>query len=248
MKKRSAVLLAIVAIVALTVPGAAIAQDTENNTADVYVIHGIPGEDLGLDPALPVDVLVDDALCLLEGFEFGDQAGPVALDEGTYNIKIGLADETNPCDGAANSPVIEADVPFVAGESATVIAHLTEDIAPTASKFTLDVSRVGVWVSRIGVYHTAAAPAVDVKGYRDRSPGRTINLLNVSNGEGGAVKQVWGDWTFAIYPAGEPDPVFGPFPFFLEPFYARFVYAVGSLENGTFQLLVQEIFCRFNPR
>ena len=39
-------------------------------TATVYVLHGIPGEDLGLDPELPVDVSVNGA-CALPGFTFG---------------------------------------------------------------------------------------------------------------------------------------------------------------------------------
>jgi hypothetical protein len=243
--KKFALLAVMLSLIVVSMPGVAAAQTIENGTADVYVIHGIPGEDVGLDPALPVDVLVNEAICLLEGFTFGEQVGPVALDEGTYNIQIKLADDMNPCTGPT---VIEADVPFVAGETATVIAHLAEDLTPTASKFTLDVSRIGQWLSRLGVYHTAAAPAVDVEAYRVKSPGRVISLENVANGQGGSVNQVPGEWMVTIFPAGSPDPVFGPFSFTLERFTAHFVYAVGSLQNGTFQLLVQEIDCRFNPR
>jgi hypothetical protein len=103
------------------------------HAANVRVAHGIPGQDLGADPALPVDVLVNDSICLLEGFTFGEFAGPVELDPGTYNIKISLA---SPSDACSNPPVIEADVPFDAGEDATVIAHLSEAGDPTASKFT----------------------------------------------------------------------------------------------------------------
>jgi hypothetical protein len=102
------------------------------HAANVRVAHGIPGQDLGADPALPVDVLVNDSICLLEGFTFGEFAGPVELAPGTYNIKISLA-STPAC---SNPPVIEADVPFDAGEDATVIAHLSEAGDPTASKFT----------------------------------------------------------------------------------------------------------------
>jgi hypothetical protein len=247
MKKRFAVLFVLLSVLALGIPGAAAAEGI-NDTADVYVIHGIPGEDLGLDPALPVDVLVNDTICLLEGFEFGAQAGPVALDPATYNIKIGLADDVNPCDGALNSPVIEANVPLESGETATIIAHLDENIAPTASKFSLDVSRIGPWLSRIGIYHTAAAPAVDVEAYLTKNPNRGVFLEGVSNGQGASFKHLQGDWTIALYPAGEPDPVFGPIPFMAQRFTAQFIYAVGSLENGTFQPLVQEIDCRFNPR
>jgi len=104
-----------------------------NSNALVYVIHGIAGQDLDLSPDLPVDVAVDDG-CILEGFAYGQVAGPLELPTGTYDIDISLADNDNPC---SNLPVIEAEVPFDAGEIAIVIAHLAEDGTPTASKFVI---------------------------------------------------------------------------------------------------------------
>jgi hypothetical protein len=93
------------------VPGGAAATES----ASVRVAHGIPGQDLGLDQALPVDVLVNDSICLLEGFTFGEFAGPVELDPGTYNIKISVADPASPC---SDAPVVNADVMFEEGEDA----------------------------------------------------------------------------------------------------------------------------------
>lgn len=51
--------------------------------AQVYVVHGIDGRDLGLDASLPVDVLIDGESCVLPGFEFGSIVGPLPLEEGT---------------------------------------------------------------------------------------------------------------------------------------------------------------------
>ena len=70
----------------------------------VYVVHGIPAADLGLDGDLPVDVSLNGA-CTLEGFTFGEIIGPVPLDAGSYDIAISLANADAPC---GNAPVIEA--------------------------------------------------------------------------------------------------------------------------------------------
>ena len=45
------------------------AADADGHESMVYVVHGIPGQDLGLEPALPVDVSVNGA-CALESFAF----------------------------------------------------------------------------------------------------------------------------------------------------------------------------------
>ncbi|MDY6834084.1 MAG: hypothetical protein SVY53_04710, partial [Chloroflexota bacterium] len=106
MKKRLTVLFLMILVVALLLPGSILGSSHDTGEqANLYVIHGINGSDLSLDPALPVDVLVNDSICLLEGLTFQEVVGPVALDPGTYNIKIGLANSDNPC---SNDPVIEA--------------------------------------------------------------------------------------------------------------------------------------------
>lgn len=232
-KKLFAVL--VVALVALAlVPGGAAATES----ASVRVAHGIPGQDLGLDPALPVDVLVNDSICLLEGFTFGEFAGPVELDPGTYNIKISVADPASPCSG---SPVIDADVMFEEGEDATVIAHLTEGGAPTASKFTNDLSPARWFRSRLIVHHTAAAPTVDVTVQRSFFSWRNLTIEDFSNGDQAAAK-VWpGRWKVSIAPAGSSDPVFGPVALKVRPFRTYLIYAVGSVDTGSFTLLVEPV-------
>jgi hypothetical protein len=220
-------------ILALTFSFPAAAED-----ASTYVIHGIPGEDLGLDPALPVDILVDDAICLLEGFTFGEIAGPVQLAPGTYNFKISLASEDNPC---SNAPVIDADVPFGDGEDATVVAHLSEGGAPTASKFSDDLSPIRGGQARLAAHHAAAAPMVDIAVRRGgpRSPGLVIE--DVANGDQAAADVRPGGWKIWFAPAGSMDPVFGPARGKLKTRQLTSVYAVGSLENGTFTLIVNSV-------
>ena len=164
---------------------------------------------LGLPTALPVDILVNDSICMLKGFEYGDIAAPVRLDSGTYNFKISPANTDEPC---SNAPVITADVPFSTGENATVIAHLTEAGAPTASKFTNDVSRAARLMSRLTVRHTAAAPSVDLGvmvtlgdlTFDTRIPGPS------NPNQAGPVNIPAYTYEVTLFPAGTDTAVFGP--------------------------------------
>jgi hypothetical protein len=236
-------LLALVLALVLSAFGfispAAAAPDA-GRKAKVSVIHGIPGQDLGLPAELPVDILVNDAICLLKGFEFGEIVGPVNLDAGTYNFKISPANTAAPC---SNAPVITADVPFAAGENSTVIAHLTEAGAPTASKFVNDVSLGTRMMSRLTVRHTAAAPAVDLGvgiSFGDLTLGTKIEGL-ANPEQAGPVNIPAYRYEVTLYPAGSDTAVFGPVTLNLRPRTAYFVYAVGSLANNTFTLITQTV-------
>ena len=224
--------LSVVAIALLCGPISA-----QEGNATVYVVHGIQGGDLGLDSALPVDVAVEGD-CLLQGFTYGQIAGPLSLAPGSYNVKIGLADAENPCSG---DPVIEADVPFEAGEVAVVIAHLAADGSPTAAKFLLDMSSTEEGRSRITLHHTAAAPAVDIKlrGTVCDWQGDRI-FEGVPNGGQGALTVPPGKWDVSLLPAGSSTPVLGPQPLTIDSSQAYVVFAVGSLDGDSLTLLVYE--------
>ena len=71
--------------------------------ADVRVIHGINGEDLGLAKALPVDISVNGS-CALKGVTF-KQSAKVELGAGDYTIRVFVA--TGSCSG---TPVIVKSV------------------------------------------------------------------------------------------------------------------------------------------
>ena len=203
-------------------------------TASAFVVHGIPGSDLGLDPALPVDVSVNGA-CALPGFTFGEIVGPLDLPAGSYDIAIGLANDAAPC---SEDPVIEAGgIELDAGESYSIVAHLSENGAPTASAFQNDL-----WANRyfagINAFHTAAAPRVDVKLQRSDRRFWKRFIRDVGNGEAASTPLFRGSWDASILPAGARHPVFGPATLELEGSTVYLVYAVGSLSSGSFTLLV----------
>jgi hypothetical protein len=195
--------------------------------ATVYVVHGIPG--------VLVDVEVEGVGCALQGFDFGDIAGPLSLPEGTYNIKIRPTNAGSPC---SETPVIEADVSFVAGENVTIVAHLDDMGNPTASKFDNDFSPTGRGMARLIVHHTAYAPMVDIKVSRNGGNSPKVMVPDFANGDQAAAETRPGDWFVSIMPAGSMTPVFGPIPVELEPFTAYRIYAVGDVAGGTFTLLV----------
>jgi hypothetical protein len=213
-------------------------EPMEPGTSDVYVLHGIPGEDLGLDPSLPVDVSVNGT-CALPGFTFGEFVGPLPFDTGMYDLAIGVANADDPC---SEDPVIEANgVEIIGGKTYVITANLTEDGAPTANVFEADL-RTARYRGRISVFHLAAAPAVDLELSRKYFRwARPKWLTDVANGAQADVDLYRGYWNATIFPAGADDAVFGPATLNVQRDTVYFVFAVGSLGSGTFDLIVEAI-------
>ncbi|HMQ34184.1 MAG TPA: DUF4397 domain-containing protein [Chloroflexaceae bacterium] len=224
-------LTALVVIMALALFAPSAARAAGN--AGVYIVHGIPGADLGLDPALPVDISVNGA-CAITGFTFGTITDRVALPAGSYDIAISLSD------GACGGPVaISAPgVQLAGGQSYAIVAHLTEGGAPTAGVFPFSpVSRPGT--ARVVAHHTAAAPIVDITVAR---PGgaQAATLQDVPNGASAAVDFRPGSWGVAIAPGTGGAPVFEA-ALNLKPKSTYLVFAVGSLGTGSFTVLLKAI-------
>jgi hypothetical protein len=236
MKKKTFSFLASAFLFISILSGTAMAQD-----ATVFIVHGIPGIDVNLDPELPVDISVDGT-CLLQNFKFEEIAGPVSLAAGTYNIQIKLADLSNPCGGTT---VIEADVPFEANEKCTVIAHLTEEGEITASKFTHDLSGIKRNKSRILMHHAAYAPGVDLV-WAPMVDGITARMNRKDEFENGDKYQIEvrpfpnDSWKFSLELRGSGTTIFSQ-DFQFEDFTAYGIFAVGSVVNGTFRLIVNVI-------
>jgi hypothetical protein len=223
-KRLLTVVLSVLAIAAFS--GSVFAQDTAN----VYVIHGIPGADLGAAPALPVDISVSGA-CALKNFKFGDIAGPIALPAGKITVQISLADKGNPCGGAV--AIGPANFTLSAGENASIIAYLTGEGKPNARKYTNDATKTTGGRARVTVHHTAAAPLVDV------SISPKIQLNQFKNAERFTFEAKKSTVQVAIAPAGQSAPAFGPISLDVEGSTRYLVYAVGSVTNNTFTLLLK---------
>lgn len=197
--------------------------------SELYVVHGINGEDLGLGSSLPVDISVNGG-CLLSDVQFGDIEGPVPVDPGVYDVEVRLA--TGNCDGPL---AITKSLHVQFGESASAVAHLTEQGTPALTKFVNDLRPTsGPNEKRVVVRHGAAAPPVDINIW---GGSRVLQLTDIRNGEQRAATDYRGHVRVVVNPFEEPRV--GPIPVDLTRDAATIIYAVGSIENGTFQPLVQ---------
>jgi hypothetical protein len=129
--------------------------------ASFVVVHGIPGRAVGagVDPLLPVDVLVAGKYCLLSGLTYGTIAGPFDVPPGTYPVAISLANPLAPC---SNAPVISSSVTVTSGEFGAIVAAVSTSGAPTAEIYPVDVSTVPAGMQRFVTVHAADAPQVTV--------------------------------------------------------------------------------------
>lgn len=225
-------------ILALCLAMFAFASGASGQNAAVYVVHGIPGADLNIDPALPVDVEVVGAGCVLQGFTFRSIAGPLSLPAGTYNINIKPANSASPCSEATLLP---ASATVMAGKSYSVVAHLLEGGAPTVSAFGIDLAATP-GSARVIAHHTANAPAVDITLARNNSPkSPSATLAGVTNGAQASPVFQAGNWQLTIAAAGGSPVVVDAAPLQFRPFKAYLVFAVGSLTNSTFELLLKDL-------
>ena len=186
-------------------------------TAEVYVVHGIPG--------LPVDIYVNGALTL-DNFQPETVAGPLDLPEGSYKVDITAADATD-----ASAPLLTANADLVGGTSVTLIAHLTEAGDPTITPYANDISTISAGQTRLVVRHDAAAPAVDVRA------GGTVVLAGVTNPKEGVLNIPAGSVNADVVLAGTGTVVIGPATLDLAEGSATFVHAVGSAADGTLALV-----------
>ena len=125
---RKMIVAAVTAALALALAAPAMA---DGHKAMVTVEHRINGtaaaaklldDPKALGKEATVDVYVNGGL-FLDDFEFGDVAGPVMLDPGTYNIKV----EVN----GTGIYIIDQDVTVSGGDDVRLVARFGKGGAPT---------------------------------------------------------------------------------------------------------------------
>lgn len=217
----------IVALLLLALPaGAAFAQSSDGT---VTVLHGIPG-----DGGFPVDIYVngDYSAPFIPGLTFAEFAGPVTLPAADYSIEIYGAGADPASTDPALGPLV---VTLPAGANATIEAHLDASGAPTASVFVNDISEIDAGNTRLTVRHTAAAPTVDVLA----NDGVLFAALSNPNEASGDVPAA--TYNAKVVPTGATDPVVFEADLALAEGTSTIVYAIGSLDGGSFTVAVQTI-------
>lgn len=223
-------ILAGVGVAALATVGiAAPAAASTAGTADLYVVHGVPGEG-----DFPVDIYANgEAVAGLQDVTFGTvTAEPLALPAGDYNIDVFPGDAAD----GTGEPVLTVDATLAAGDSVTVVAHLGADGTPALTPFVNNVSEIAAGEARLTVRHTAQAPAVDIlaNGAAIGAP-----FAGVTNPQGADADIAAGEVEAAVALAGSTDPVIGPAPLPLAAGTNTLVHAIGSTEvEGSLGLAV----------
>jgi|LauGreDrversion4_2_1035121.scaffolds.fasta_scaffold200561_1 hypothetical protein len=142
--------------------------------ADVNIVHGINGRDLGLAQSLPVDIAVNGA-CALKGVTF-KQSTKVSLPPAAYTITVHLADGS-----CSQPPVISKQVTIPDSPGALVfsaVANLSKSGTPQLSVFSVSDLLIP---SSVAVRHLAKAGAVTVK-FSGKEIGRSQSS-RITNGK-----------------------------------------------------------------
>ncbi|WP_430785391.1 DUF4397 domain-containing protein [Actinoplanes sp. G11-F43] len=189
--------------------------------AKVTVVHGIPGQ--------PVDVWVDGKKTVPD-FQPGKTAGPLSLPAGEYDIAL-----TKPGDPIGDALLTVDDAAVPGGANVSLVAHLGTDGEPVLTPFVNDTGKVGAGKARLIVRHTAAAPAVDV-----RAGGRPV-FEDLTNPKEAKADVDAGTVAADVVLAGTDDRVLGPADLDLAEGTATIVYAIGSADDDTLDLVTQSI-------
>ena len=132
--------------------GGAVPHLAAANKAAVYLVHGLPGQDIGKTSALPVDITFND-VTRAKALKLAKVSAALSFDPGSYSVKVYEAG-TGGMTGAI--PLITATVVLGDAENATVIIHLSAAKKAALSKFTNDFSKVANGWARFIVHHTAS--------------------------------------------------------------------------------------------
>ncbi|WP_019869794.1 DUF4397 domain-containing protein [Salinispora oceanensis] len=190
-------------------------------TSEVSAIHGIPGT--------PVDVYLNGAKTL-DNFAPGEVAGPLSLAAGAYDIAL-----TKPGEPVADAILTVDDVEVLGGTNVSMAAHLDASGQPKITSFVNDTSKVDAGKSRLIARHIAAAPAMDVRA------GGTSVFTNLTNSNEAKADMEAGTIKADAVLAGTETVTIGPADLELSEGTATIVYAFGSADAGTLEVVAQTI-------
>jgi len=231
--KKTIIFISIVFFVLAIIPRTAASASDD---ASVYLIHGVPGKDIGLDPDLPVDMSANGK-CIAKGVKFGQVVGPVKIKKGKNLIKVYEADPNNPCSGQVYD---EKNITFYANEKASLLGHLTQQGDTTLSKFTNDFSPVANKKGRVVLHHTAAVSELQVEVAAITSTEHPFMRNEYfENGDKFLVElpKKW-KWNMEVALSGSGSSTFYSKQLKVKPYKGMFIYLVGTRTTGTFKAII----------
>jgi hypothetical protein len=190
--------------------------------ASVSVVHGIPDT--------PVNVFVNGKLTL-RTFKPGTVAGPLALPAGSYQVKVFPAANT----GGTGTPVLQATATVSSGQNVSLVAHLDAAGKPALTPFVNNTAKIPAGQARLVVRHTAAAPAVDVRG------GGAPVVKGLTNPQSRELTVPAGTVKADVVLAGTSTVAIGPANLDLTEGTETIAYAIGSASAKNLGLVTQTI-------
>jgi hypothetical protein len=208
--------LAVAVLVAWATPASA-----QSPSARIHLLHGVPG--------VTVDVVAGGEV-VIENFEFkGTQDLSALAGQTLTELEVRVA-------GTDQVAIDAGDVQLPASGNHTVIAHLDAGGEPTLGVFENDTTPAAAGQGRLTVRHAAAAPAVDVLA------GGEPAFTNLANGQQDSADLPAGTISASVVPTGATEPVvLGPADLPVEDGSGLVVYAVGSLDDGSMDVLTETV-------
>lgn len=210
----------VLALAVVVLPATAALAQTEEG--QVIVVHGVPD--------LDVDIYVNGDLTL-EGFQYGDVAGPLALPAGSYDVEVYAAGS----DPEAGDPALSGSTDLPAGAVATIAAYLEAGGSPTLGVFVENNSPTEAGNARISAYHLAEFGPVDVLA------NDAAVWEGVANGSGANADVPADTYNIKITPAGDPSVVAFDADVDLAEGTNTIAYAIGSVSDDNFQVVTAAI-------
>jgi hypothetical protein len=213
------VTLVLLCIGALALAGVAVSPGHAADTAEVFVVQGLPGKTL--------DVSIDGK-SVQSGVATAKVAGPFDVEPGNRTVTFADGGDT----------VLERTVKVTAGSSKDVVIHLpaSESAKPTVTEFENGLSSPPQGKATLAVAHTAAVPPADI-----RVDGKVL-FENVANGESLTLVVPAGTYTVDIVPTGKDGPaVLGPLELPVKAGGLDRVFAVGDPTKKTMNVAVHTI-------
>lgn len=211
--------LILICIGALALSGLATGPGHAGNTAEVYVVQGLPGKSL--------DVSIDGAT-VDRDVDAAEVVGPFDVEPGSRTVSFSDGDDV----------VLERTMKVAASSSSDVVVHLpaSSSAAPVVTVFENDLTTVPRGKATLTVAHTAAVPPADI-----RVDGKVL-FANVANGESLTVDVPAGTYTVDIVPAGRSGPaLLGPLELPIKAGGLDRVFAVGDPTRKSMNVAVHVI-------
>lgn len=220
-------------LVLLATAGAALAQSPAQDTAQPsnrevtgYFIQGIPD--------VAVDLYADDQL-VLQNVESGSVQGPFTgvLAGSEDGVLVTLV----PTGEDPSAALVRLVLRTLPSEVVTILAHPNAAGTPVLSVLPLNVAETAQ--SRLLLYHLADASTLDLRLAREGQAEQVMGSIAPNSVFQAEIAPGTVNGYLAV--SGTTEPVFGPLVTEAAPGVVYVGYAVGSVEDGTFTVIVQAI-------